>query len=775
MSDVSLRVMIPSLYSKSLILPSDDFSKVMERTFYRLRDVLPQQHDEDFKHEEYITSILRNLVSDNLHGNTLAFLNLAVFLLSNNLLEDRVADRIYDELFGWLKQDENHPFLRFILLNKMPTIDAFIEGIFCSAIHAGNLGLVRIMLQGRINPDMLIRIKAHQFGQIGHYTPLQVAALRRDYQLAELLLNSGADIYALKDVEQLYYTSDQLSNPGSSWYESYDFDQTPLQLAARSGSTEIAKLLISKGAAVNLPHSCGASALQNSIMARDLEITNLLLENGADIDACFGKSTCPLTCAISTGQMDLFEDLLNRGAQVNLTNRYGDTNFTEKTPLQCAVMMEEYEAVTQLLQRGANYAAEKGNLKLCKLLLHAHANPNSSPALGHTRNFRPLTALSAAVSSGNLEVVKLLLASGAKILYNRYGERTALEMAASLNNIEMIRFLLAHNPAASRDRSIFIAARLKNLEMIKLLCDSGADINKMGYGGKNVLSIALLLDSGANYNCPWGEYEMASMDGRGRMSMLFPLVAAAQKGDVEIVHLLLKAGADVNPPISDPTVLEAAVRSGNICLVQLLISLGAKVNHVLPPERKGNFTALEWAVHEEKVILVKLLLREGANAGDLSLRLAATTGNEEIVRILIDEGAAVNIPQTGCSTALQAAAEGGNFEIVKILLEKGADVHAPAVTDYGVTALQGAVLSRSLRMARLLIKKGADVAAPGSEMGSALEIAAQLGHLDMLKLLLLQSPKITATWRAQYENSIKKATSHGHNAAAKFLKYHQVF
>ncbi|PQE14240.1 ankyrin repeat protein [Rutstroemia sp. NJR-2017a BVV2] len=459
-SDASLRVMIPNLYSKSSLIRSEDFDRVIERTFYRLRNVMPQQHDEDFKHDEYITDILRNLVSDNLHRNTLEFLNLTVFLLSNNLLENKVADRINDELFQWVKENENHPFLRFILSNKMPTIDAFLEGIFSSAIRAGNLAVVRIMLQGGLNPDILIRRRSGNSRAAYRHTPLQLAALERNYELAELLLNSGVDIHALKDVERPYHDS---KPPYSYVFECWDSAQTPLQLAAHSSSVEITKFLIRRGAAVNVTHSCGASALQNSIMARDLEITYLLLEHGADIDACFGKSECPLTCAISTGQMDLLEDLLNRGAQVNLIDQYRETNLFGQTPLQCAIMMEEYEVVIQLLQRGANvdapahslggraalqWAAEQGNLKLCKLLLDVNANPNGSPAGDSTANFPAVTALSAAVSSRSIEIVKLLLASGAKILYNKNGERTVLEMATSLNNIEMVRLLLAQNPAA---------------------------------------------------------------------------------------------------------------------------------------------------------------------------------------------------------------------------------------------------------------------------------------------------------------------------------------
>jgi ankyrin repeat protein len=459
MSDVSLRLMIPSLYSKSSLLPSEESAKVMESTFYRLRDVMPQHHDEDVKHDEYITDILRKLVSDNLHGNTLEFLNLAVFLLSNNLLGNEVADRINDELFRWLRQDENHPFLRFMLSNKMPTIDAFVEGIFSSAIGAGNVVVVRIMLQGGLNPDILITRRYD--GGFNRYTPLQLAALERNYELAELLLDFGADIHALKDVEGPYHNP---KSPAIYGFVYPKFTQTPLQLAAHSSSVEITRMLIGRRAAVNVPDTCGPSALQNSIMARDLEVYHLLLDNRADIDACFGRSGCPLMCAIRTGQMDLFDDLLNRGAQVNPIYQYWGTNPTGQTPLQCAIMREEYEAVVQLLDRGANvnapaygeggrtalqWAAEKGNLKLCKLLLDAQANPNGPPATlsrkwAFTYKYPAVTALSAAVSSGSLEVVKVLLASGADILYHGYGgQRTVLEMATSLNNIKMVRFLLA--------------------------------------------------------------------------------------------------------------------------------------------------------------------------------------------------------------------------------------------------------------------------------------------------------------------------------------------
>jgi ankyrin repeat protein len=186
----------------------------------------------------------------------------------------------------------------------MPTIDTFVEGIFSSAIYTRDVAVVRIMIQGGLNPDILITIRSGW--PTYRYTPLQLAALGSNYDLAELLLESGADIHTLKPL-------------CSSEFKFLGTTQTPLQLTAHSSSVEIAKLLIGRGAAVNVTHIRGASVLQNSIIARNLEITHLLLENRADIDTCFGKFGYPLTYAIKTGQMDLLDDLLKLSAQVNPT------------------------------------------------------------------------------------------------------------------------------------------------------------------------------------------------------------------------------------------------------------------------------------------------------------------------------------------------------------------------------------------------------------------------------------------------------------------------
>ena len=50
-------------------------------------------------------------------------------------------------------------------------------------------------------------------------------------------------------------------------------------------------------------------------------------------------------------------------------------------------------------------------------------------------------------------------------------------------------------------------------------------------------------------------------------------------------------------------------------------------------------------------------------------------GNVEVIRLLLDKGANVNLQGGKYDYALQAAVYGGNVEIIQLLLDKGANVN----------------------------------------------------------------------------------------------------
>ncbi|KAI3336336.1 ankyrin repeat-containing domain protein [Xylariaceae sp. AK1471] len=127
---------------------------------------------------------------------------------------------------------------------------------------------------------------------------------------------------------------------------------------------------------------------------------------------------------------------------------------------------------------------------------------------------------------------------------------------------------------------------------------------------------------------------------------LSPLTLATSVGHIELVHLLLDAGANMEYQTSDDrTALETAVVGGHLNIVELLLDRGAIVN---PPER----------------------LRSGATA----LQHAVIKGNLGLARLLIKRGADINAPPAKHRgrTALEGAAEHGRLDMVHLLLEMGA-------------------------------------------------------------------------------------------------------
>jgi ankyrin repeat protein len=117
---------------------------------------------------------------------------------------------------------------------------------------------------------------------------------------------------------------------------------------------------------------------------------------------------------------------------------------------------------------------------------------------------------------------------------------------------------------------------------------------------------------------------------------------ATRQGDIEQVHHLLEAGADINAKDGyGQTALMNAARDGHLELVRLLVERGADLN----VSAKYNLTAL---------------------------MLAIINGQIEIARILIDAGADEAVSGTGApgffnKTALMLAEERDQHEVVQWL------------------------------------------------------------------------------------------------------------
>ncbi|KAH8744416.1 hypothetical protein F5882DRAFT_455073 [Hyaloscypha sp. PMI_1271] len=119
---------------------------------------------------------------------------------------------------------------------------------------------------------------------------------------------------------------------------------------------------------------------------------------------------------------------------------------------------------------------------------------------------------------------------------------------------------------------------------------------------------------------------------------------------------------------------------------------------------------------------------------DLALAsyLGLTLTVEDVLR---EEGADVNVQGGYYGTALRAASAGGYQDIVQILLDKGADVNVRSGS-YDGTALQAASAGGYQDIVQILLDKGADVNVQGEYYGTALQAASRGGHKEIVQKLL---------------------------------------
>jgi ankyrin repeat protein len=145
--------------------------------------------------------------------------------------------------------------------------------------------------------------------------------------------------------------------------------------------------------------------------------------------------------------------------------------------------------------------------------------------------------------------------------------------------------------------------------------------------------------------------------------------------------------------------------------------------------------------------LVKLLLDQGAdpnvknNAGATALMWGV--GDARKVRLLVARGADVNArSEDGKTPLLIAAGQSGAASIVKLLLEKGADIKAR--DNNGSTALLQAAGGGDAETLRLLIARGSDVNAGSNGGGTALMAAARARNAGTVQLLLTHGAEVNA-------------------------------
>ena len=439
----------------------------------------------------------------------------------------------------------------------------------------------------------------------------------------------------------------------------------PLHLAIRQGHADIVEFLLSKGANPNERYVNGLGPLHEAAREGNPDSVKMLVKYGADVNSRKDGFSHPPLCFATSREAT--EALIAAGADISLR----DNSLSRATPLHSIADSGQTEAAEVLLSHGASIdakdslgrtplhrAANSGQKKMAELLIAKGADINAEDTRG-------LTPLNIAIDSdwapktSRKEVAELLVAKNA--------DHTIRDVVW-LGDTRRIDALLKEDPALVNDASgmykeavIFAAIREGHDRIVQLLLDRGAR-----------------LDVRDRYDCP-------------------PLHVAAYTGHKAMLNVLLEAGADVNKMGAyGELALHWAAVKGHLEVAEVLVKAGSQVNIETQKQRididsmmketadvvKHQLKSLE--LHEK----VRQARLEGSSiqiappprlafaAGDTPLHSTVQWGYEEIVKLLLSNGAEVNVTNHYGQNPLHYACVFRQKEIVKKLLNAGADVNA---------------------------------------------------------------------------------------------------
>ena len=425
--------------------------------------------------------------------------------------------------------------------------------------------------------------------------------------------------------------------------------------------------------------------------------------------------TPPLIQAVQSGHMRLIGQLIRGGNEINAIDAWG------RTATHYAVARNNRKALNFLLDNGAdaNLADNDGNTPLD--MWHEHENEKMLEIL-HNAGAKP-----SFTDVEDQQPVISPITDTAPSPENKVESQDLFQVAANNDRANAERLLAAGADAKAKNDAgkvpFDIAVEAEHCALAAILAKAAGGINGRDKKGWTPLHWAIVGDAwdlvrefireGADLARGRGQYpfDVATlMESEAKLFEVF----IAEKGIDGIVGKFGEKGVDARVGRNGETMLMLAARKMHTELVKLLIDNGADLN-----------------------------IKGGSNYGYTALMYAVKEGNTEIAKLLLDNGADLNIKDSFGYTALMFAVREGNTEIVKLLLDNKANISGeinyqkevmyPA--DYKNNELMSAAEKGYTEIVELLIDNGADLNTRSKSGKTALDIAEQKGHQDIVDIL----------------------------------------
>jgi uncharacterized protein len=490
-------------------------------------------------------------------------------------------------------------------------------------------------------------------------TALHFAAERGDADVARLLLGAGAEVEAVTRIGAY----------------------TPLHLAARNGNGAVVELLIQAGSdPAARTETGGATPLHFAAWSGDPASVKALLEHGAEVDAresVWGQT--PLIFAAAGNSPEAIRLLVTHGADPDAVTRVDDIPTREAVDQQAREVrnriLEEFREAEgggpnwrptpSQVQKAVAAARELQRALEDAVGLQGEEEAGEEEIPGYAGlvgAMGGLTPLLHAAREGHREAVLALLEAGADLNRRSAGDGTSPLLMATVNgHFDLALELLGRGAdpnLASRAGTtpLFAAVNLQYHPLSRYPQPRAHERQETTY----LELMWALLEVGADPNVRLERhlwflaftFDHLGVDTWGAT----PFWRAAYATDVEAMRLLVRYGADPSVPTKRPPVR----RRGGYGAAAMADGSGLEP---VPPGGPGVFP-----IHAAS----------GVGYGEgfaANVHRHALDGWLPSVRYLVEElGADVNVRDHNGYTALHHAASRGDLELIRYLVEQGADV-----------------------------------------------------------------------------------------------------